>query len=151
MSAWIEIFTTTCCPSSLIVALYMSAWIEILQIYRSRQNFLSHSTWVRGLKSVRTWVRESDRCVALYMSAWIEIFASPAGSPGYISRTLHECVDWNTVLAKQLKKEPRSHSTWVRGLKYEHVARFLIQVHCRTLHECADWNFVSHVDLSQIR
>ena len=56
------------------VALYTSAWIEIL---------------FRGY----VWLSAS---VALYTSAWIEIINGSKASRGLSRRTLHECVDWNS-------------------------------------------------------
>ncbi len=55
----------------LTVALYTSAWIEIIHT--------NHLMKKQG--------------VALYTSAWIEIQESKADSAKTRSRTLHECVD----------------------------------------------------------
>ena len=71
MSAWIEIFLLRVESNQEIVALYMSAWIEI------RMGF---PTLTSGL-------------VALYMSAWIEIVSIIYQYPPFYCRTLHECVD----------------------------------------------------------
>ena len=81
------------------VALYTSAWIEI-----------PSSFWVILLSFV-----------ALYTSAWIEIFNlsfMPSTSTG---RTLHECVDWNSLANSSSDQLYRSHSTRVRGLKYHYL------------------------------
>ena len=59
---------------------------------------LSHSTRVRGLKFSRWRAREVWRFVALYTSAWIEILIKAGCLFECVSRTLHECVDWNWLL-----------------------------------------------------
>ena len=60
----------------IFVALYMSAWIEISKPSNLSPSNLSHSTWVRGLKSLGHFQLRLDPC-----------------------RTLHECVDWNMPAA----------------------------------------------------
>ena len=57
----------------------------------------SHSTRVRGLKFDKNALISSLGRVALYTSAWIEMMSRPSCSDRIVSRTLHECVDWNDV------------------------------------------------------
>ena len=71
MSAWIEIGSLLCPAGALTSALYMSAWIEIVSL-TTHNSILS---------------------VALYMSAWIEILGISFEKRTSKSRTLHECVD----------------------------------------------------------
>ena len=74
MGAWIEIHETSVLYANEIVALYMGAWIEMLDCPRSIQCLLgSHSIWVRGLKSSFHNRFPLRVPVALYMGAWIEI------------------------------------------------------------------------------
>ena len=77
----------------LFVALYTSAWIEIIQILPDRSNIKSHSTRVRGLKYLLSFDIIRNCRVALYTSAWIEIHDVPSNFRGGLRRTLHECVD----------------------------------------------------------
>ena len=116
----------------------MSAWIEIRQNYEEATEHLSHSTWVRGLKSVvigteynkgevalymSAWIEIVNSVilkplfqVALYMSAWIEIHYATLITSAYSSRTLHECVDWNYKLINRhlvLGKVALYMSAWI--------------------------------------
>ena len=75
------------------VALYTSAWIEILFVVSLPYALTSHSTRVRGLKLTSLCHRLLTASVALYTSAWIEILALPPCAPHLSGRTLHECVD----------------------------------------------------------
>ena len=110
-------------PAQIIVskvALYTSAWIEITPFLSLSPVYcMSHSTRVRGLKlaikhkivllrtshstrvrglKFKTWHHlKSTWTVALYTSAWIEICQQIFLSNHAISRTLHECVDWNII------------------------------------------------------
>ena len=114
---------------------------------------MSHSTRVRGLKYFFSDFIFSISEVALYTSAWIEISTASRPRQRKSSRTLHECVDWNNSVTKadfnsarrtlhecvdwnsewywSSKMVRRSHSTRVRGLKYQRV------------HECI-YHFRSH-------
>ena len=94
-SAWIEISLHSPEPLQCGVALYTSAWIEIVQHF----NF------------------SAFHIVALYTSAWIEINKAKLNQDFTPSRTLHECVDWNTDQNGEKKSD-----------------------FGRTLHECVDWN-----------
>ena len=101
-----------------LVALYTSAWIEIVTYTRfpslpscrtlhecvdwnscvwtsAIAICSSHSTRVRGLKSPCRYKLFLQKGVALYTSAWIEISIIHSLSSSLICRTLHECVDWN--------------------------------------------------------
>ena len=51
MSAWIEILGVEFPSNIEAVALYMSAWIEIISAFSNFIACWSHSTWVHGLKS----------------------------------------------------------------------------------------------------
>ncbi len=57
--------------AEVVVALYMSAWIEM----------------------INNRARLHKRLVALYMSAWIEIWNGVFSKKRIERRTLHECVD----------------------------------------------------------
>ena len=78
---------------------------------------MSHSTRVRGLKSVNSSLNTLPKLVALYTSAWIEILKPTSQPRNLICRTLHECVDWNCHTLGNSLSERLSHSTRVRGLK----------------------------------
>ena len=162
MSAWIEISGATPKCLANAVALYMSAWIEINSSPEWNASTSSHSTWVRGLKCTCCSISNKFDIVALYMSAWIEISGSFEFAFTVIRRTLHECVDWNFIHKLRFKARNKSHSTWVRGLKFlmkwkqqtiTPVALYMsawIEIFNpkaiieekirRTLHECVDWN-----------
>ena len=56
------------------------------------------------------------------------------------SRTLHECVDWNTGIEGGFGENKKSHSTRVRGLKSLQSQTLCTKPSGRTLHECVDWN-----------
>ena len=73
-SAWIEMICHSLIYTLIIVALLVSAWIEI-RIPSSKTSLAqrSHSSWVRGLKSDR---------LNFETASWA-------------SRTPRECVDWN--------------------------------------------------------
>ena len=76
------------------VALYTSAWIEIMIVGRPRRWIavaLYTSAWIEITNSVTLETIAS--LVALYTSAWIEIRFCTALSVNPICRTLHECVD----------------------------------------------------------
>ncbi len=98
------------------------------------------------------------------MGAWIEICTHDCYPDTLLSRTLHGCVDWNSVTKISRYFVLWSHPSWVRGLKYESDVSWLIaemshpswvrglkfqgnNAHlpmplCRTLHGCVDWNDV---------
>ena len=140
-------------PTSVNVALYTSAWIEMYNVQSVPALLMSHSTRVRGLKYFFSDFIFSISEVALYTSAWIEISTASRPRQRKSSRTLHECVDWNNSVTKadfnsarrtlhecvdwnsewywSSKMVRRSHSTRVRGLKYQRV------------HECI-YHFRSH-------
>ena len=100
-----------------VVSLYTSAWIEIS----------------------RRWLHRRRIRVALYTSAWIEMTDSGHQVSATASRTLHECVDWNSLTLIAATVSPKSHSTRVRGLKLKE--RYATsEAGSRTLHECVDWN-----------
>ena len=77
----------------------------------------SHSTRVRGLKCPPEHRYPFWECVALYTSAWIEIISIISSPRSTMSRTLHECVDWNIFHSASSQHSGASHSTRVRGLK----------------------------------
>ena len=99
-----------------VVALFVSAWIEIILAVSHPLLDWSHSSWVRGLKS-------NDKRRGKTTE----------------SRTLRECVDWNTNRQKKLLKKKKSHSSWVRGLKFNSFFLMIVKRR-RTLRECVDWN-----------
>ena len=73
---------------------------------------------MRGLKYWFKWVCRTRLNVALYTSAWIEILGGNNVASMRVSRTLHECVDWNTTNRRPYRQMTTSHSTRVRGLKW---------------------------------
>ncbi len=52
----------------------MGAWIEIWVPIINNISFLSHPTWVRGLKYLHSRKNWIAIFVAPYMGAWIEIY-----------------------------------------------------------------------------
>ena len=73
----------------------MGAWIETpVNEQAVFSDFMSHPTWVRGLKLITFRKKWGECSVAPYVGAWIE-----------------------TEIAGQLAIQARSHPTWVRGLK----------------------------------
>ena len=102
----------------LCVALYTSAWIEIPPYFVNiALACSSHSTRVRGLKFLVSnamgslFMSHSTRVRGLKLLWWSKIIPHP-------SRTLHECVDWNTTNRRPYRQMTTSHSTRVRGLKW---------------------------------
>ena len=117
VSAWIETWWICKKERYQHVALFVSAWIETEIAYLLSKGYLSHSSWVRGLKpplsntnfhtssSHSSWVRglkhlstgfnRLDNNVALFVSAWIETMLLAVKPVIFDSRTLRECVDWN--------------------------------------------------------
>ena len=142
MSAWIEIGSLLCPAGALTSALYMSAWIEIVSL-TTHNSILS---------------------VALYMSAWIEILIYTTFSLKFVRShstwvrglkfELYEVLMSMCIVALymsawieigkilwRLRCLSLSHSTWVRGLKSILCGYFNL-LDSRTLHECVDWNFI---------
>ena len=104
--------------------------------------FLSHSTRVRGLKSPRVVYLYQRNLVALYTSAWIEIRSCPPMPDWTARRTLHECVDWNTICQCDICiRECRTLHECVDW--NNQIEIFVTRKECRTLHECVDWNNIA--------
>ena len=94
VGAWIETTGRPACTLPSLVAPYVGAWIETTEYSATYAWYLSHPTWVRGLKQINvqvnigmdrshpTWVRglkllhsaphPAPQCVAPYVGAWIE-------------------------------------------------------------------------------
>ena len=75
MGAWIETYD---CKHLLRTYLSHPTWVrglKLLCIVQSRKDFWSHPTWVRGLKHARRHLRHNDG-VAPYVGAWIETMLS---------------------------------------------------------------------------
>ena len=93
----------------------MGAWIETCFNFALIESFLSHPTWVRGLKQL---LQRQHRHVhvAPYVGAWIEtllwlfVDAEEIVAP-YVGAWIETMQD--ITLPPYL----RSHPTWVRGLK----------------------------------
>ena len=119
VSAWVEIHEVRFYENDFPVALHVSAWVEMgitvgstmtIQRRTPRECVswnagsvtakiavrVSHSTWVRELKSGRLAGKNGFCAVALHVSAWVEI--RTIGGKKWILCT--------------------SHSTWVRELKW---------------------------------
>ena len=107
---------------SRLVALYMSAWIEMWLFSIFSFVSMSHSIWVRGLKFFPGKFHDHCLRVALYMSAWIEIFSV------YLSFKLCKVALYMSawIEIKQIRNNGFSHQS-------------------RTLYECVDWNTCRHV------
>ncbi len=94
MGAWIEIGAVMILGGKIIVAPFMGAWIEILYLYSIlARTYMSHPSWVRGLKYGKYAAGLANGLVAPFMGAWIEIEVLKAGTSLSQSRTLHGCVD----------------------------------------------------------
>ena len=104
-----------------LVAPYVSAWIETLHAQRSESRSWSHPTWVRGLKpytlnaqslgveSHPTWVRGLKHPVGLL--SFTRSQSHPTWVRGLKPQVLEDCLSCQV-----------SHPTWVRGLKH-HLPR----------------------------
>ena len=78
------------------VALFVSAWIEISGLRRNKGNCVG-----RTLCECVDWNHTiSAACLSI------------------IGRTLCECVDWNIHVNVKVWSAIKSHSLWVRGLKF---------------------------------
>ena len=120
-----------------------SLWVRGLKSRRNNKDeadFMSHSLWVRGLKFKRDISFTSFYTVALFVSAWIEIQSNKWKKLSVKSRTLCECVDWNKASILSISRYLKSHSLWVRGLKYGYRPYWYLYWRSRTLCECVDWN-----------
>ena len=96
VSAWIEIYLDKSTNRSPFVALFVSAWIEIHPI--------TININVNGSRTL-------CECVDWNCNVWV--LANLVSG-----RTLCECVDWNEYCFKKSMSNTRSHSLWVRGLKW---------------------------------
>ena len=124
------------------VALPVSAWIEILKIWKLRQR----------------------RFVALPVSAWIEISWYTTHHLMQLGRTPRECVDWNYQNVRYRKtincRTPRECVDWneMRLTTFREITGrtprecvdwnlevwfWIVKTSCRTPRECVDWNLFS--------
>ena len=94
MGAWIETPDLLARLIQLDVAPYVGAWIETKHLPHAAVTYMSHLTWVRGLKHQNNENVKEQHMVAPYVGAWIE-------TTGTYFVDVHE----------------QSHLTWVRGLK----------------------------------
>ena len=115
----------------------MGAWIEIFDSVKKIIDFLSHPTWVRGLKLGGTNGSSLERRVAPHMGAWIEIMFATYSSniaqshPTWVrGLKLERQLSWLTSL--------KSHPTWVRGLKLKCNHECCRVSLSRTPHGCVD-------------
>ena len=88
MSAWIEITRARSRESSHAVALLVSAWIEIVVVFKAENvTFavaLLVSAWIEMMNGKQTlWMR----MVALLVSAWIEISNATSHRPTPLSHS----------------------------------------------------------------
>ena len=116
VSAWIEIIRFYNLDTFVNVALHVSAWIEILPLASQMGCYtvaLHVSAWIEILPDK---INGLNPLVALHVSAWIEI--------------LH---NWHR------ESSFASHSMWVRGLKFNSL-HFSFILFRRTPCECVDWN-----------
>ena len=101
----------------LLVAPYVGAWIETFDASGVGQAYLSHPTWVRGLKHAQG-TQNQHRCrVAPYVGAWIEtediqILHRGAEVAPYVGAWIETWCYWYSYYPVL------SHPTWVRGLKH---------------------------------
>ena len=72
VGAWIETVTNSFACIGAKVAPYVGAWIETAHGICFTTTFLSHPTWVRGLKLEKDLCSIIERWVAPYVGAWIE-------------------------------------------------------------------------------
>ena len=91
VGAWIETSASSVPLNSFSVAPYVGAWIETIAVFASLISFVSHPTWVRGLKHAYVQLR-LRHAVAPYVGAWIETsLVTPRLA--LLGRTLRGCVD----------------------------------------------------------
>ena len=91
MGAWIETKEAALTLDQAGVAPYVGAWIETIAVFASLISFVSHPTWVRGLKHAYVQLR-LRHAVAPYVGAWIETsLVTPRLA--LLGRTLRGCVD----------------------------------------------------------
>ena len=122
----------------------MGVWIETQQLKVSTQLWVSHPSWVCGLKHTEEEIVNLIKSVTPFVGVWIETTPRPwlslprRSHPSWVcglklwrrwehrgrkrSHTLRGCVDWNTM-----KSTP---------------AGILL---CHTLRGCVDWNFFCHI------
>ena len=65
MGAWIETYNTMAKEKSTIVAPYVGAWIETEKEVKAYKKYMSHPTWVRGLKQKRLRINITRQCRTL--------------------------------------------------------------------------------------
>ena len=99
------------------VASLVDAWIETLYMALYFSLYLSHPSWMRGLKPEHRDFAKAEQVVASLVDAWIE--TSPFSSVS-VPREVASLVDaWiETYLIKaSLSRFFSSHPSWMRGLK----------------------------------
>ena len=72
VGAWIETTRAKHLRSVLMVAPLVGAWIETDCYYVSNDDFVSHPSWVRGLKHSKQRLHNKVIRVAPLVGAWIE-------------------------------------------------------------------------------
>ena len=120
------------------VAPYVGAWIETKIGIYNEISFMSHPTWVRGLKHPGIKNRKKLTNVAPYVGAWIEtkdfkaIYSTLSVAP-YVGAWIE-----TTLLLMVMLPDIVSHPTWVRGLKPNLSLDYFLGVLRRTLRGCVD-------------
>ena len=118
------------------VAPYVGAWIETFISAIVASMFLSHPTWVRGLKLIGESIRKARQAVAPYVGAWIETSTIVLNSSIVSSHpTWVRGLKLDEIERAQVKE--MSHPTWVRGLKLNR-AKSSNKAKGRTLRGCVD-------------
>ena len=104
--------------------------------------FVSHPTWVRGLKHHRICAPRQGSTVAPYMGAWIETWY--IYHQQYCTLVAPYMGAWiETTMELWSLVDGMSHPTWVRGLKPDLYYGNLLK-QSRTLHGCVDWNITGN-------
>ncbi len=108
--------------------------------------FLSHPTWVRGLKHTIFKIMIIVVHVASYMGAWIETYNDKVTTMSVVGRILHGCVDWNkeSISYTGVNIVASYMGAWIETLLW---VLFNINNLSRILHGCVDWNYNSHSTL----
>ena len=72
MGAWIETTAHFTQVRDISVAPHVGAWIETTYYVLCKGDFMSHPTWVRGLKLSGGYFEGNKPNVAPHVGAWIE-------------------------------------------------------------------------------
>ena len=98
VGAWIETGNDCTNYRNCCVAPHVGAWIETSTLVNRVNAYLSHPTWMRGLKHFRYSEIEEPFSVAPHVGAWIEtFFVETCRTYKQVAPHVGACVSLNTI------------------------------------------------------